>query len=46
MEIVLERLRRGVLRLPDPVTVPLDELPDALDQPPPSSGLVRTLVAP
>jgi NADPH:quinone reductase len=46
MEIVLERLRRGVLRLPDPVTVPLEELPQALHQPPPASGLVRTLVTP
>jgi NADPH2:quinone reductase len=46
MEIVLERLRRGVLRLPEPVTVPLDELPETLHQPPPPSGLVRTLVAP
>jgi NADPH2:quinone reductase len=46
MEIVLERLRRGVLRLPAPVTVPLDDLPQALHEPPPASGLVRTLVAP
>jgi len=46
MEIVLERLRRGVLRLPDPVEVPLDGLPEELHQPPPSSGLVRTLVTP
>jgi NADPH:quinone reductase len=45
MEIVLERLRRGVLRLPEPVRVPLDGLPEGLRQPPPS-GLVRTLVTP
>jgi NADPH2:quinone reductase len=46
MEIVLERLRRGVLRLPEPISVPLDELPEELHQPPPASGLVRTLVTP
>jgi NADPH2:quinone reductase len=46
MEIVLERLRRGVLRLPEPIRVPLDDLPQVLHEPPPASGLVRTLVTP
>jgi NADPH2:quinone reductase len=46
MEIVLERLRRGVLRIPEPISVPLDDLPETLQQPPPPSGLVRTLAAP
>jgi NADPH:quinone reductase len=46
MEIVLERMRRGVLRVPDPISVPIDELPGVLHGPPPASGLVRTLVAP
>jgi NADPH2:quinone reductase len=46
MEVVLERMRRGVLRLPKPIRVPLDDLPETLQQPPPPSGLVRTLVSP
>jgi NADPH:quinone reductase len=46
LELVLERLRRGVLRIPDPICVPLDDLPGVLSQPPPATGLVRTLVTP
>jgi NADPH2:quinone reductase len=46
MEVVLARLRRGVLRLPEPIRVPIDDLPEVLHGPPPASGLVRTLVAP
>jgi len=46
MEVVLDRLRRGALRLPEPVRVPIDDLPQVLHGPPPTSGLVRTLVTP
>jgi NADPH2:quinone reductase len=46
MEIVLERLQRGAHHLPDPVQVPLDDLPGVLRSPPPATGLVRTLVTP
>lgn len=46
MEIVLNRLGRGVLHPPAPHTVALDDLPDAILGPPPASGLVRTVVLP
>jgi NADPH2:quinone reductase len=46
MDIVLERLRRGVHHLPEPTIAALDELPEVLRSPPPPTGLVRTLVIP
>jgi NADPH2:quinone reductase len=46
MDIVLERLRRRAHHLPEPTQVQLDELPEVLRCPPPSTGLVRTLVSP
>jgi NADPH2:quinone reductase len=46
MEIVLNRLARGVLHPPPPHTVQLEELPDIILGPVPASGLVRTIVLP
>jgi NADPH:quinone reductase len=46
MEIVLTRLARGAFSSPAALTVTLDELPQALLAPVPSSGLVRTVVLP
>jgi NADPH2:quinone reductase len=46
MEIVLNRLARGVLHPPAPRTVELEELPDIILGAPPTSGLVRTIVLP
>ena len=46
MEIVLTRLARGVFSSPTAQTVTLDELPEVLLSPVPSSGLVRTVVLP
>ncbi len=46
MEVVLNRLGRGVLHPPSPHTVDLDSLPDNILGPPPGSGLVRTVVLP
>ena len=46
LEVVLNRLARGVFHLPTPNVVPLDELPGHLNGPLPSSGLVRTVVVP
>lgn len=44
MEIVLNRLARGAFSSPSAETVMLDELPEALLAPVPSSGLVRTVM--
>lgn len=46
LEVVLNRLARGVLHPPKPTLVTLDELPDVLLEPPPGAGLVRTVVVP
>jgi NADPH2:quinone reductase len=46
MEVVLDRLLRGVHHLAEPTQVALDDLPGVLRSPPPSTGLVRTLVTP
>lgn len=46
LEVVLNRLGRGVFHPPAPHLVPLDELPDVLNGPLPTSGLVRTVVVP
>ena len=46
LEVVLNRLARGVLHPPKPTLVTLDELPDVLLRPPPGAGLVRTVVVP
>lgn len=46
MEIVLNRLARGVLHPPEPQTVSLDDLPEVLVGEDPSSGLIRTVVVP
>jgi NADPH:quinone reductase len=46
LEVVLNRLGRGVFYPPTPNLVPLDELPELLNGPMPSSGLVRTVVTP
>lgn len=46
LEVVLNRLARGVLHPPKPHLVPLTELPAELVGEPPSSGLVRTVVLP
>jgi NADPH2:quinone reductase len=46
IEVVLNRLARGVLHPPQPHRVALDELPDVLLAAPPESGLVRTVVTP
>lgn len=46
LEVVLNRLARGVFYPPKPKLVTLDELPEVLYGPPPSSGLVRTVVVP
>lgn len=46
LEVVLNRLARGVFHPPKPNLVTLDELPDVLNGPLPTSGLVRTVVVP
>ena len=46
LEIVLNRLARGVLHPPKPHLVPLQELPQELASDPPSNGLVRTVMVP
>jgi NADPH:quinone reductase len=46
LEIVLNRLARGVLHPPKPALVALDELPEILWRSPPGAGLVRTVVVP
>jgi NADPH2:quinone reductase len=46
MEIVLTRLARGAFTAPAAATVTLDELPEVLLGPAPSSGLKRTVVLP
>jgi NADPH2:quinone reductase len=46
IEVVLNRLARGVLHPPRPHLVALDDLPDVLLGAPPDSGLVRTVVIP
>ena len=46
LEVVLNRLARGVLYPPKPHQVPLDELPQVLAGPLPGSGVVRTVVVP
>lgn len=46
LEVVLNRLARGVFNPPKPNLVTLDELPDVLNGPLPASGLVRTVVVP
>jgi NADPH2:quinone reductase len=46
MEVVLNRLARGVLHPPCPHLVTLDDLPDVLLGAPPPSGLVRTVTLP
>jgi NADPH:quinone reductase len=46
LEVVLNRLARGVLYPPKPHQVPLDELPQVLAGPLPASGVVRTVVVP
>jgi NADPH2:quinone reductase len=46
LEVVLNRLARGVLHPPKPALVALDELPSVLLQPPPGAGFVRTVVVP
>jgi NADPH:quinone reductase len=46
IEVVLNRLARGVLHPPQPHRVALDDLPEVLLAAPPESGLVRTVVIP
>ena len=46
MEVVLNRLARGVLHPPQPSIVVLDDLPEVLAQPTPSAGLIRTVAVP
>ena len=46
LEVVLNRLARGVLHPPKPHLVPLHELPQTLSGPLPANGLVRTVVVP
>jgi NADPH2:quinone reductase len=46
IEVVLNRLARGVLHPPQPHLVALDDLPEVLLAAPPASGLVRTVVIP
>ena len=46
LEVVLNRLARGVLHPPKPTLVTLDELPRILSEPNPGAGLVRTVVVP
>ena len=46
LEVVLNRLARGVLHPPKPHLVPLRELPQDIAGKPPSSGLVRTVMVP
>lgn len=46
MDVVLNRLARGVLHPPRPTMIHLDDLPDVLAQPPPGAGLIRTVVVP
>lgn len=46
MEIVLNRLARGVLHPPEASVVVLDELPELLAQPAPGAGLIRTVAVP
>ena len=46
LEVVLNRLARGVLHPPKPALVSLDELPKVLLDPPPGAGLIRTVVVP
>jgi hypothetical protein len=46
LEVVLNRLARGVLHPPKPHLVPMGGLPRELVGRPPSSGLVRTVVVP
>jgi NADPH:quinone reductase len=46
IEVVLNRLARGMLHPPRPHLVALDHLPDVLLAAPPQSGLVRTVVIP
>lgn len=46
MEIVLNRLARGVLHPPPPRVVELNELPEVMLEDAPASGLVRTVVVP
>jgi NADPH:quinone reductase len=46
LEVVLNRLGRGVLHPPKPTLVALDELPAVLREPSPGAGLIRTVVVP
>jgi NADPH2:quinone reductase len=46
LEVVLNRLARGVFHPPEPHLVLLDYLPEVLAGPLPSSGIVRTVVIP
>jgi NADPH2:quinone reductase len=46
LEVVLNRLARGVLHPPKPTLVALDELPDDLAEAPSGPGLIRTVVVP
>ena len=46
LEVVLNRLARGVLHPPKPALVSLHELPNVLLEPPPGAGLIRTVVVP
>jgi NADPH2:quinone reductase len=46
LEVVLNRLARGVLHPPKPHLVPLAELPSTLAHAPPTSGLIRTVMVP
>jgi NADPH:quinone reductase len=46
LEVVLNRLARGVLHPPKPTLVDLDSLPELLLQPSSGPGLVRTVVVP
>lgn len=46
LEVVLNRLARGVLHPPKPALVALDELPAVLLVPPPGAGLARPVVVP
>jgi hypothetical protein len=46
LEVVLNRLARGVLHPPKPTLVDLDELPEVLLEAPPGAGLIRTVVVP
>jgi NADPH2:quinone reductase len=46
LEVVLNRLARGVLHPPKPHLVPLHELPHELETEPHGNGLVRTVAVP